>query len=86
MGVRIAALWRHLEDGKRYVSGEISVDTGLVLIPGQKLMCRIVNNEKKTPGDKYPDAFLEAWYPRPRDGAGDAQGGQAESPDDSMPF
>lgn len=83
MGIRIAALWRHVENGERWTSGEISVDTGLVVMPGQKLMCKIVANEKKQPGDKLPDAYLEAWFPRTREQAGD---GPSESPPDDMPF
>lgn len=86
MGIRIAALWRHVDDdGKKWTGGEISVDTGLVLVPGQKLICKIVPNDRKQPEDKFPDAYLEAWYPKPRLSEGE-QATSKRQEDDTVPF
>jgi hypothetical protein len=82
--VRIAALWIHEKDGTRFTTGEITSDVGINLPPGMKLMCKIVRNEKKQSGDKLPDAYLEAWFPRPRT-EGAAPEGSGEEGDD-IPF
>jgi hypothetical protein len=64
--MRIAALWKHEENGERWTSGEISSEVGINLPPGVKLLCKVVKNEKKVAGDNFPDFYLEAWFPRPR--------------------
>ncbi|MCX7024589.1 MAG: hypothetical protein NT080_08205 [Spirochaetes bacterium] len=83
--MRIAALWKHDESGRRWISGEISSDVGICLHAGAKLLCKIVKNEKKVQGDKVPDAYLEVWFPRPRQDTPEVSGATTAL-DDDIPF
>jgi hypothetical protein len=83
--MRLAALWTKEVDGKKVHSGELSSDSGICLPPGQKLMCKLVRNEKKQPGDKLPDYYIEAWPARPRTDEAPPADGQDEIKDD-IPF
>lgn len=83
--MRIGSLWIREKEGKKATSGEILSDSGINLPAGMKLQCRLVKNDKKQPGDKYPDFYIEAWFPRERNQASQTQGRQ-DRVDEDIPF
>lgn len=87
--MRIGVLWIKTKDGKKVTSGEISSDSGINLPAGGKLFCRLVHNDKKQPGDKYPDFYIEAWFPEERgqkSDAGTTGKAPAAASDEDIPF
>lgn len=61
MGQRIGSLWKHEKDGKKYTTGKMSALAGINIPAGQEVTVAIVRNEKKTPDNNQPDAFIEIW-------------------------
>lgn len=82
--MRIGSLWIREKEGKKMTSGEISSDSGINLPAGMKLQCKLVRNEKKQPGDKFPDFYIEAWVAREKK-ASNTPGGTPHN-DDDYPF
>jgi hypothetical protein len=65
MGVRIAALWKGVDEGgTKRTTGKLSSPCGINLPPNQPLNIAVVHNDKKVEGDKQPDAFIEVWTPK----------------------
>jgi hypothetical protein len=61
--MRVGSLWVHEDENKKkQISGEISAEAGINLAAGQKLSCKLVRNEKKQRGDRFPDYYIEAWF------------------------
>ncbi len=82
--MRIGSLWIREKEGKKVTGGEISSDSGINLPAGMKLQCRLVRNEKKQPGDRYPDFYVEAWVAREKKASSTPSG--APHNDDDYPF
>jgi len=82
--MRIGSLWIREKEGKKVTGGEIASDAGINLPAGTKLQCRLVRNEKKQPGDKYPDFYIEAWIARERRESAPSGGARADN--DDIPF
>lgn len=78
--MRIGSLWIHDKDKKKVISGEIASDIGINLNSGQRLICKLVKNDKKQQGDKYPDFYIEAWLPKDKPNQAPSQ------PEDDIEF
>jgi len=61
VGTRIASVWKHEKDGKSYTTGKMSSPCGINIPAGVEVTVAIVRNDKKTPDNNQPDAFIEIW-------------------------
>lgn len=81
MGTRIGVLWRKEKEGTAYLTGHLSVESGICIPPNARVQVTLRKNDQKKEGDKRPDFFIEAWEPREQTG-----GGTGGDPGDGVPF
>lgn len=85
--MRIGSLWVHEDKDKaKVISGEISTDSGINLAAGQKLSCKLVRNEKKQRGDRFPDYYIEAWFQKGKETSSTQHAVQESGNDENMDF